>query len=259
MLRGFAEGVGLLLRGFRAWGTSPRAMLLGLVPGLITSLLFGAGIAALLVNLDHVVLWITGFADQWGALLRTIVRIAVGVAVIAAAALIAVSTFTVVTLALGSPFFERISRAVDDRISPVTEGPDVPVFRGIMRGIGEAIAVLALTITVGVGLFLLGLIPLVGSVTAAVIGAFTGGWFLALELSAAAFERRGIRFSLRRRMLGHRRSVTLGFGVATFVLFLVPLGAVATMPAAVAGATLLARRTLGETTGRRGGDSRNYT
>jgi CysZ protein len=33
----------------------------------------------------------------------------------------------------------------------------------------------------------------------------------------------------------------LGFGVATQLCFMVPLGAVATMPAAVAGATLLGR------------------
>jgi len=248
MLRGFLEGVGLLFRGFRAWGSTPRAMLIGLVPGLITSLVFGAAIITLLMNLDHLVSWITSFADGWDELWRTVVQIAVGIGIIGAAALVAVYTFTVVTLTIGAPFFEHISRAVDDRISPVTEAPEVPMLRGILRGVGEAIAVLALTVLIGLGLFLLGLIPIAGSVTAAVIGAFTGGWFLALELTATAFERRGIRFGARRRMLGQRRSVTLGFGVAAFVLFLVPLGAVATMPAAVAGATLLARRTLGEPT-----------
>jgi CysZ protein len=36
----------------------------------------------------------------------------------------------------------------------------------------------------------------------------------------------------------------LGFGVATQLCFLVPLGAVATMPAAVAGSTMLARELL---------------
>ena len=44
-------------------------------------------------------------------------------------------------------------------------------------------------------------------------------------------------------MRRHRARV-LGFGVATQLCFLVPLGAVATMPAAVAGSTLLARSLL---------------
>lgn len=248
VLQGLGEGVGLLFRGFRAWGSTPRAMLIGLIPGAITSLLFGAAIVTLLMNIDHVVAWVTAFANGWDEPWVTALRIAVGVALVAAAALVAVYTFTLVTLTIGAPFFERISHAVDDRIGTVIEGAEVPLLRGILRGVGEALAVLGLTILIGLGLFLLGLIPLVGTVTAAVLGAFTGGWFLALELTAAAFERRGIRFSARRRMLGQRRSVTLGFGVAAFLLFLVPLGAVATMPAAVAGATLLTRRTLGEPT-----------
>jgi CysZ protein len=45
-------------------------------------------------------------------------------------------------------------------------------------------------------------------------------------------------------MRAHRARV-LGFGVATQLCFLVPLGAVATMPAAVAGSTLLAHSLFG--------------
>ena len=39
---------------------------------------------------------------------------------------------------------------------------------------------------------------------------------------------------------------TLGFGVATYLLFLVPFVAIVVMPAAVAGATLLTKDALGE-------------
>ncbi|MCW4384237.1 EI24 domain-containing protein [Salinibacterium sp. SYSU T00001] len=248
MLRGFAQGVALLLRGFRAWGSNPGVMLLGLIPAVITSLLFGAGIVALAVHLEPITAALTGFAESWDEPWQGVLRVAVGGALLGASVLVAIYTFTLVTLTIGAPFFERISRAVDDRISPVAEGEEPPFLRGLLRGIGEGLALLALTLLTGAALFLLGLIPLVGAVTAAVAGAFTGGWVLALELTATAFERRGIRLGGRRRMLARERSVTLGFGVAAFLLFLVPLGAVATMPAAVAGATLLARRSLGEPT-----------
>jgi CysZ protein len=46
-------------------------------------------------------------------------------------------------------------------------------------------------------------------------------------------------------MLRGRRAMAIGFGTATFVCFLIPLGAVLVMPAAVAGATLLCRRLFG--------------
>jgi CysZ protein len=43
----------------------------------------------------------------------------------------------------------------------------------------------------------------------------------------------------------------LGFGVTCYLLFLIPLAAVVAMPSAVAGATLLARRLVGEESGER--------
>jgi len=94
---------------------------------------------------------------------------------------------------------------------------------------------------VSILLFALGLIPVVGQILAPVLGAFLGGWFLTLELTGYAFDARGLRLRDRRRLLGARRSRTLGFGVATYLLFLVPFAVVFVMPAAVAGATLLAR------------------
>lgn len=95
-------------------------------------------------------------------------------------------------------------------------------------------------------LLFVGFIPVVGQIVATVLGALVGGWMLAVELTGAAFSRRGQRLEERRQALRAIRPVTLGFGVAVFVAFLVPLGAVLFMPAAVAGATLLARHALGQ-------------
>jgi CysZ protein len=47
-------------------------------------------------------------------------------------------------------------------------------------------------------------------------------------------------------VLRRHRWLALGFGVAVFLCFLIPLGAVLLMPAAVAGATLLTRRVHGQ-------------
>lgn len=248
MISGFIEGVRLLLRGFRLWGTRPRLMLLGLIPGGITLMVFVAAEVFLFASIGTISEWATPFAESWDEGWRTALRIAVGAALIAGSALILAYAFAVVTLAIGQPFFERISMSVDDALGSVVEGPAVPVWRSILRGIGEALAILAVTVLIGLGLFFVGLIPLVGTVTSACIGALVGGWFLALEITAVPFQRRGLSLSQRRALLRQRRSVTLGFGVAVFLLFLIPLGAVLAMPAAVAGGTVLARRTLGEAT-----------
>jgi CysZ protein len=97
---------------------------------------------------------------------------------------------------------------------------------------------------VSVPVLLVGLVPVVGQVVAPVAGAAIGGWFLALELVGGPFARRGLWLAERRAALRAHRPLAIGFGVAVFVCFLIPLGAVVFMPAAVAGATLLTRRVL---------------
>jgi CysZ protein len=81
-------------------------------------------------------------------------------------------------------------------------------------------------------------------VAAPVLGILLSGRLLAMELSSRAFEARGIPSTDRRRLLRGHRAKLLGFGVATQLCFMVPLGAVLTMPAAVAGSTILARSVL---------------
>jgi CysZ protein len=93
---------------------------------------------------------------------------------------------------------------------------------------------------------LLGFVPVVGGVLAAVLGVVLTGRLLARELTARAFDARYLDAAVRRALLRRHRWRILGFGAATQLCFLVPLGAIVTMPAAVAGATLLARSILDE-------------
>src|SRR6478609_4492569 len=67
----------------------------------------------------------------------------------------------------------------------------------------------------------------------------TGVWRGAADGVARGLSRRE-----RNALLRAHRTRALGFGVATQLCFLVPGGAVATMPAAVAGSTLLAQSVL---------------
>jgi CysZ protein len=103
-----------------------------------------------------------------------------------------------------------------------------------------------LSVAVSVVLFLLGLIPAIGQTVVPIIGWFVGGWLLAVEISGVPFNRRGLRLRDRRRLLRANRGLALGFGVPMFLVFLIPFIAVILMPGAVAGATLMTRRVLGE-------------
>ncbi|MFG1881385.1 EI24 domain-containing protein [Micromonospora sp. NPDC049102] len=243
----FLLGVRLLLRGLGLYVRSPKLMLLGIVPALISGVLFVAVYATLVYFVDDLAALVTPFADDWSSTGRSLVRVIAGLAFLGLGGLLAVISFTAVTLVIGDPFYEKISEKVEERLGGTPDAVDVPFWSSLRRSLADSVRLVALTVLVGIPLFLAGFIPVVGQTVVPVIGAAVGGWFLAVELVGAPFYRRGMRLPQRRNILKADRPMALGFGVAVFLCFLIPLGAVLVMPAAVAGATLLARRSLGQT------------
>jgi len=246
--REFFAGAGFLVRGLRMWITSPRLMLLGAVPALIVGIVYVAGFVVLLVNLETIAAAVSPFASGWEEPWRTVVRVVVGAAIAAAGILLVAYTFVAVALLVGDPFYARIWRAVETTLGDAPVEPKRAVLRSILRSVTDALRLITLAVLVAIVLLLCGLVPVLGQLGVLVLGALFGGWILTLELTGFAFDARGFTLTQRRRMLRSRRARSLGFGVLTYVLFLIPGAAVIVMPAAVAGAALLSRDILAETT-----------
>ncbi len=115
---------------------------------------------------------------------------------------------------------------------------------GFWRSVRDGLSLVARGVAIAVLAALIGLIPAVGGVLSTVFAVSLTGWLIADELSSRALSARGLDHTERRRLRRSHRARVLGFGVATQLCFMIPLGAVATMPAAVAGATDLARSLL---------------
>lgn len=239
-MRRFFSGVGMLVRGFGFWGRRPGVMMLGLIPAAIVFMVILGALVGLGFGLPAITDWLTPFADEWDEPWPTLVRSAVGAIIFAAAIVLAAVTFTALTLAVGDPFYERIWRAVELEV-----GGEVPEQgTGFWRSVRDSLVLIAAGLVTAIGVALTGFVPLVGAVLAPTLGVILSGRLLAMELSSRAFEARGIDRAARRRLLRGHRARLLGFGIATQLCFMVPLGAIVTMPAAVAGSTLLARSVL---------------
>ncbi|MFW7415122.1 EI24 domain-containing protein [Demequina sp. SO4-18] len=239
-VREAASGAATAWRGLRTWSTSPGLMAWGLLPGAITAALFGGAAIVIATQLAGWSRSLASLVVDDGSWAHGAVQVIAALAVVAGSVLVAVYAFTAVTLTIGQPFFERIGRAVDARQGFVGAEPDEHWARSLLRGVGEAVRLALLTLPLAAGLFLIGLVPVVGGIAAFVLGASIGGWFLALELTAYPLARRGhVSLVARRAVLRRNRAKVVGFGAAVFVLFLIPLGAALFMPAAVAGAALL--------------------
>ncbi|MDJ1372675.1 hypothetical protein C7K25_15150 [Gulosibacter molinativorax] len=226
----------MLLRGFGWWKINPGVMAAGLIPALIVAILLTAALVWLGFSLPDIVAWLTPWTSGWVDWLANVTQFVVGAAVFIGALIIAGFTFTAVTLVVGEPFYDRIWKSVERH-----EFGTVPESGYSFWGsVGDSLLLILKGIGIAIVTALLGLIPVVGGLIGAAVGLLLGGWVLADELTSRALTARGIEPGDRAQLRGAKRGKTLGFGAATSACFLIPLGAVFTMPAAVAGSTLLA-------------------
>lgn len=240
-MRDLGVGFGYLMKGQRWVGGHGKWFGFGLLPGLVTLVLYTAALIGLGYGADDFAAWATPFADDWSSPWEGLFRGFLTALVFCFGLFLAVITFTAVTLLVGQPFYESLSEQVDR-----TEGGDVPesglpLWRELWISARDSLRVLARVALYGVLLFALGFIPVVGQTVVPVMGFCVSGFFLAEELTAVAFQRRGVELKDRLALLRGRRLLTLGFGVPLTLAFFVPFLAVFLMPGAVAGATLMAR------------------
>lgn len=242
--RRWMSGAGYLGRGFGMFATSPRLMLLGVIPAVIVSIVYLTAIVILAINLDAIATWLTPFANGWVEPWRTTARFAAGVGVGVGGILLFIYTYAAVTLVVGDPFYERIWRAVENRLGNAPPERNDGFWKSVRRAVGDGIRLLIPAVLIAILLLICGFIPVVGGILSLGLGAMFGGWILAVELTGFAFDARGRTLRERRRTLAEHRATSLGFGMVTYLLFLIPLAAIAVMPAAVAGAAMLSRDVL---------------
>ncbi len=240
-MKNFVSGVRYFARGLGWVARRPGQWLFGLIPALIVLVVYAAGLTALGVYLGDLVRAVSPFADHWATGMRDTVRVLMGVLVFGAAVMLSIVTFTGVTLVVGEPFYEGISGRVEESMGGLPPEAGVSLWRQLMRGLGDAVVVGLITVMFAVLFFVLGFLPVVGQTVVPVVAALVAGNFLTLELTAIALERRGLRRRERFALLRRHRALSVGFGTAVFVVFLIPLGALLAMPGAVAGGTMLAR------------------
>ncbi|ARX83229.1 MULTISPECIES: EI24 domain-containing protein [Streptomyces] len=248
-MRELGRGFGYLVKGQRWVAQHGKQFGWGLLPGLITLVLYAGALVALALWGTDLVSWATPFADDWSGPWPGLFRGFLTVLLFALALLLSVVTFTAVTLLIGEPFYESLSEQVDISVAGFAPESGLPLWRELLLSIGDSLRIVVRALIWGVLLFGLGFLPVVGQTVVPVMGFFVTGFFLVEELTAVALQRRGVRLRDRLALLRARKSLAWGFGAPLAVVFLVPFVAVFLMPGAVAGATLMARDLMGEDAG----------
>ncbi|MGW4132415.1 EI24 domain-containing protein [Amycolatopsis japonica] len=245
-MRDFFKGIRMFGRGLGILARSPRLLLIGALPALLTTVLLIGGIVALAFWIDDLSLLITPFADDWSAGWRTTIRVAVGVAVFGAVLAIAMIGFTAITLAVGGPFYEHIAEKVEDDLGGVPGAVDLSGWRLLVMGLKDGLALVLCSLLFTIPLLIAGFIPVVGQTVVPVLLALVTAWFLALELIAVPFYRRGMGLKQRRLLLRRHRALALGLGLPVSLLCLIPFAALIVMPVGFVGGVLVAREVLAD-------------
>lgn len=237
-VRFLGRGLGTLLR-------TPRLLLIGALPAVLTTALLLGGMIALVVWVDDLAALVTPFADGWAEGLRTAVRLAAGVALFAAALVIGLLGFSALTLAIGGPFYELIAEKVEDDLGGGPEGVvDLPWWRLLWLGVRDGLLLVLRSLMFTIPLVVLGFVPVLGQTVVPVLLALVTAWFFALELVAVAFYRRGMDLKRRRALLRERRALALGLGLPASLLCVIPLAAIVVMPVAFVGGVHVAHEVL---------------
>ncbi|MFF4581014.1 EI24 domain-containing protein [Streptomyces sp. NPDC001389] len=244
-MRDLAGGFRYLWAGQRWVFANGRWLGFGLLPGLVSLVLYGAALTGLFYGADDFTAWATPFASDWSSPWLGLFRGFLTALVVSLGLFLSVITFTAVTLLVGQPFYESLSEQVDR-----TEGGEVPesgrsFWEDLWISARDSLRLLVRVMLYGILLFALGFIPVVGQTVVPAIGFGVSGFFLAQELTSVALQRRRVDLDEQLVLLRGRRATALGFGVPLVLLFLIPFVAVFLMPGAVAGATLLARDLVG--------------
>ncbi len=236
-VRFFGQGLGILLR-------SPRLLLIGALPVVLTTVLLAGGLVALVYRIDDLSALVTPFADDWAEGWRTAVRIAAGVALVSVAVVVGMVSFSALTLAVGGPFYEHIAEKVEDDLGGAPSEAELPWWRLLWTGLRDGVLLMLRSLMFTLPLFVAGFVPVVGQTVVPVLIALVAAWFLALELVAVSFYRRGMGLRQRRLALRERRGLALGLGLPASLLCMIPFAALIVFPVAFVGGVLVARETL---------------
>lgn len=243
-MRNFISGARMLGTGFGIILRSRKLLLLGALPALLSTLLLLGALGVLVYFAGDIAGWVTPFADGWASGWRAGLRVTVGVLVVGTGALLSSVAFIALTLLIGGPIYEYIAEQAEQHLGLDTSDDGAGVTRQLGRGVRDSIKLLLLALAGSLVLLVIGIIPFAGQVAAPVLGVCFGAWVITLEMVGLVFQRRGRSLAQRRRALRGHRATTLGFGLPTYLLCLIPVAQLVVVPSAVVGGTLLAHHVI---------------
>lgn len=208
-----------------------------IAPAIISLVLLVAAIAGIVHAVDPLVGWLSGHLPSWLSVVAGAIFELLVIALLGTAGLL---LFTTMAGLVAGPFCEMLSEHVE---SVLTGRPSPPfslreLVRGALLGVLHAIRRLIATLIGVVIVFVVGFVPVVGTIAAVVLGAWLAGTAAAYDCYDAVLARRSMAYRDKLAYLAHHRGRTLGLGLAVAGMLLVPGVNLVALGIGAAGATM---------------------
>ena len=139
---------------------------------------------------------------------------------------------------LGAPFYGKLSESIEQIKTGNVELVEVSPWREIWRAILYEAKKLVLMVSVGVPLFILNVLPGVGTAVVAVGSVTLGACLTCLDFFDATMERRRLRFRQKLQIVRRSLPASAGFALVCFGLVNIPLLNLVGIPLCVAAGSL---------------------
>ncbi len=232
----FFTGLGYLGEGFRLI-RQPGLRLFVIIPLVINVLLFGLLFVLLADLFAAMIATAMGWLPDWAWLqsLDWLFWILYGVVIL----LMLAYGFVILANLIGSPFYGYLSELTEKHLTGQevsVEGGWAQILKDIPRALWREVQKILYYVPRALGLLILGFIPVVNLVAAALWFLFNC-WMMSLQYVDYPADNHRVSFPALRRSLGRNRPAALGFGLPVALAAMVPVLNLVVVPAAVCGAT----------------------
>lgn len=232
-----ANGVRDVGRGFAALREHPRLWKYVLAPALISLLVYAALIAGAVAIAHPLIARITDHLPSFlSGLAGGLITIVLGVVL----AVVALFLFVSIAGIIAGPFCEALSEHLEEAM---TGRPAAPFsLATFLHGLGLAIAHglrrLLASLWGFALVFLIGWIPVVGTIAAIALGGYLTANAAAYDCYDAVLGRRNLAYRAKLAYLSQHRGRTLGLGAGIAAMMLVPVVNLVALGLGSAGATV---------------------
>ncbi len=237
-----STGFSDLGRGFAFLNKHPRLWGWVLAPALVTLLVMVGLIAGVAYLIDPAVDWLTGWLPGF---LQGIASALVWLIAIVGLGAGALLIFVAVVGIVAGPFNEMLSEAIEAKLTG-KPGPRFALgafLRSFAVGVVHGVRRLVVAVMSFLLLFLLGFIPVIGTIAALGLGFYFTSRSAAYDCYDAVLARRELSYGDKLAYLAQHRGRTLGLGAGVTALLFVPVVNLVALGVGAAGATLAAQRT----------------